>query len=99
MPAFILALLQGFVIVLSSTVGQWLFGLGIGVVAYTGIGTLTAGVYSYVLAQASGLSASVLAIVHLMGMFTALNIILSGVAAKFAMNAAGSATFKKFILR
>jgi hypothetical protein len=99
MPAFISVLLQGFFLVLTSTVGQWLFGLGVGVVAYTGINLLTANVYAYVVSQAAGMSSSLLAIVHMMGLFTALNIILSGVAGKFAMSAAGSGTFKKFILR
>jgi len=68
MPAFVGVLLQGFFLVLTSTIGQWLFGLGIGFVAYSGVNTLTTGVYSYMVTQSSGLSASLLAIVHMMGL-------------------------------
>ena len=99
MPVFVGVLLQGFYLLLVSVVGQWLFGLGVGFVAYTGISALTASAYTYVTGFASGLSSAMASILHLMGVFTALNIILSGVAAKFAIAAAGSATVKKLVFR
>jgi hypothetical protein len=96
MPAFVLVLLQGFAIVLSSVVGQWVFGLGIGFVAYTGIAELTNLVRQYVTTSAGGLG-SLLAFVQMFKVFTAVNLILSSVAAKFAMQAATGA--KRLVFR
>jgi hypothetical protein len=76
MPAFVALLLQGFIIVLTSTVGQWLFALGVGIVAYTGIGALLASVSSNVAASGAGLSSEMLGLFAMFKMNTALNIIV-----------------------
>jgi hypothetical protein len=96
MPAFVALLLQGFVIVITSVIGQWLFGLGVGVVAYTGIGALLESVRAGVQSNAASVPASAMSVLHLVGIDTALNIVLSACAGKFAMKAAGSATLKQF---
>ena len=60
MPALVLVLLQGFYLVVSSVVGQWLFGLGVGIAAYTGISALLSNVNTFVASQAAGVSSSVM---------------------------------------
>jgi hypothetical protein len=99
MPMFISLLLQGLYLVATSVVGQWLFGLGVGFVAYTGFSTMTSSVFDHVSASMGGLSSQLAGILHLMGVLTSMNIVLSGVAAKYAIAGAGSATVKRLAFK
>lgn len=101
MPAFVFLLLQGFAVVLSSVIGQWILGLGIGFVAFEGMTDLTTGLGVRLSNLLGQVPADLYGLVLMFKVHSAMSLILSAVSAKFAMQAAGSAggVIKRLVIR
>lgn len=85
MPAFIAALLAWLGPVLVSSVGKVLAALGIGVISYAGISTLTDSLFAYVESNMAGIPYAVIQFIAMFKMMTAVNMICSAYVGKFAI--------------
>jgi len=99
MPAFIYAFLVGLVPVLSGTAFQILTALGFGVLTFTGLTLAMDQLHAFAAANWGNLPANVLAMVGLLRVDQALNLIISAVTVKYTLKGMVNGTFKAFVAR
>lgn len=97
MPLFIAALLGALASAAGHLVGRVLIALGIGFVSYQGIDTALAFVKTQMLAQVSGLPASMLALLGVMKIGIVMSILLSALTARMTLNGLQSGAVKKMV--
>ena len=99
MPIFIASLLGGLAQAAASIAGRVMIGLGFGLVAYQGIGTLMTWIQQQVMAQLDTLPPVVLQLLGILQVGTAINIIFSAIAVRLLLNGLTSDTMKRMVVK
>lgn len=99
MPVFIASLLGGLVTAAGSIVGRVLIALGIGYVSYKGLNGLQEFVKNQVWSNLGALSVDVLQLLSVLQIDTAINIMLSSVAARLVLRGLTGGTMTKMVIK
>jgi NO-binding membrane sensor protein with MHYT domain len=99
MPLFVSALLGGLINICATLVGRVMVGLGISAVTYTGITASLSYLSSNVFSQFTGLPSTVLAVLGLLKVGSAISLIVSATTWKFAIQGLTSGTMTRWITK
>ena len=97
MPVFLAALIGALASAAASLAGRVLIGVGIGVVAYTGLSSLITGVSSDIQTQFAGAPSLVLQVLGTLRLDTCIAILLSAYTARYTLAGLTSGTLVRWI--
>lgn len=97
MPIFIAALIGGLIQAAGTLVGRVLISLGFGYVSYTALDTSLAWIRSSISSGFSNFGGQTMAVLSAAGVGTALNIVLSALAARLLLDGMTSGTVKRLV--
>jgi hypothetical protein len=99
MPVIIAALIGGLVSASASFVGRALIALGVGVVVYTGIDLSLTEFKTIFVNSVNGMDGRIVGMLGIFKIGTSVNIILSAILARLALNGLTSGSLKRFVLK
>jgi hypothetical protein len=99
MPVFLAALLGGLIQVAGTLVGRVLLSLGFAYVVYNGLDTGLDFIKSQIASSASGLGSQALAAASTARVGSALNVVLSAMAARLLLNGMTGGAIRKLVIK
>lgn len=99
MPLILATLLSGLISIVGTLAGRVLVALGIGVVAYAGIGSLLGGLIDDAVQNLSGLPADLYGLMAFLKVGNAINIISSAILARLTLQGLTGDTMKRWVLK
>jgi hypothetical protein len=99
MPVIIAALIGGLVSASASFVGRALIALGVGVVVYTGVDIALGEFKTIFITSANGMDGRIVGMLGIFKIGTGLNIVISSILARLALNGLTSGSMKRFVLK
>jgi hypothetical protein len=99
MPIFIASLLGGLVQAAGSIAGRVMLALGFGFITYQGLDVLLGWIQTQVFSQLANLPPTVIQLLGILQVGTAINIVFSAIAARLLLNGLTSGTIKRMVAK